>query len=120
MAYVPKLTHLFKIMLRMRDRAAAEGLFLEGSIEYEGGDTENARLMFYYGTRLDPTLAGNFYNYAAATEKLKGPGEETIAAWEAYLDAATRDRLQPADQREKVRVHVAELKAGTKPPDRAR
>ncbi|MBX3728457.1 MAG: hypothetical protein KF858_04660 [Candidatus Sumerlaeia bacterium] len=111
MAWAPRLSHLIKILLRRRDPAAAEGLFLEGSIEFENGDAETARLMFLYGTRLDPDMAGNFYNLAVATEKLDGNSPRTLAAWEAYLAAAERDPRQPQETRNKVREHVRTLKA---------
>lgn len=94
----------------MKDSAAAEGLFLEGSIEFENGDVETARLMFYYGTRLDPTLAGNFYNLAVAEEKLHGSGAKAIAAWEKYLDVAERDPRQSDEAKEKVREHLNKIR----------
>ncbi|MDK2970921.1 MAG: hypothetical protein PWP23_676 [Candidatus Sumerlaeota bacterium] len=112
MAYVPKLRHLFKIMFGIRDSQAAEGLFLEGSIEFESGDIESARLMFTYGTRLDPNLAGNFYNLGAVAEKCNAPAAERIAVWERYLAAAARDPRQPEETRERVRQRIQELKEG--------
>ncbi len=111
MTYVPRLRHLLKIALRLRDPQAAEGLFLEGSIEFESGDVETARLMFYYGTRLDPRLAGNFYNYAVATETLNRPMKEIVLAWENYLSAAEKDPRQSATAIDRARRHVAELKS---------
>ena len=112
MPYVPKFRHLFKILFRRRDPAAAEGLFLEGSIEYEGGDLESARTMFLFGTQLDPNLAGNFFNLAVVTEKIEGPSSpKTIKAWRDFIDAAARDPRQSPAAVEKVRAHVAALEA---------
>lgn len=110
MAYVPKFRHLFKILFHVRDSAAAEGLFLEGSIEFEAGDIETARLMFYYGTRLDPRLAGNFYNLAVAEERLHGPGPRAINAWENYLAAAEHDKRQSAEAKSKASEHLRQLR----------
>lgn len=118
MPYIPKFSHLFKVLLRVRDRQAAEGLFLEGSIEFESGDPEAARRMFLYGTRLDPAFAGNFYNLAVAMEKLNGASRETVDAWEAYLHVAESDSKQSEETRQKVRQHVRDLKAeGGNPAD---
>jgi len=111
MAYVPKFRHLIKLVFGMRDPAAAEGLFLEGSIEFESGELETARTMFLYGTRLDPNLAGNFYNLAVATERLGRPRDEVVGRWEAYLEAADRDPRQSQEARERVRKHLATLRA---------
>jgi hypothetical protein len=110
MAWAPRFGLLFKILLRRRDPAAAEGLFLEGSVEFESGDAETARLMFYYGTKLDPTFAGNFYNLAAATEKLSGASAATLTAWEAYLRVAEGDARQPAQTIARVREHAGEMR----------
>lgn len=115
MPYVPKFAHLLKILLRRRDTQAAEGLFLEGSIEYESGDLESARLMFYYGTRLDPNLAGNFYNLAVVVERQQGASPAAIRAWEEYLAAAERDPRQGEETRRNVREHLAQLKSGSEP-----
>lgn len=115
MAYVPKLRHLFKILFRLRDRDAAEGLFLEGSVEFDAGNYRDARLMFSYGTRLDPDMAGNFYNLAVVTEKLEGEAASAIAAWEDYVEAAGRDSRQSEATREKVRAHIRELKERARP-----
>jgi len=114
MAWAPRFSHLFKILLRIRDRPAAEGLFLEGSIEFEAGNVESARLMFYYGTRLDPDMAGNFYNLAVVEEKTRGAHAKTVEAWENYLAAAGRDPRQGAEAQAKVRAHVAEMKTKLK------
>ena len=111
MAFTPRFALLLKVMLRRRDPAAAEGLFLDGSVEFESGDLEGARLAFYYGTKLDPGMAGNFYNYAVATEKLKGETKETLKAWRAYLEAADRDPRQKAEQKSKAREHAEQLAA---------
>mgnify|MGYP006288040485 CR=1 FL=1 len=110
MAYVPRFKTLFKVLFHVRDSAEAEGLFLEGSIEYENGNLEDARKMFLFGSRLDPHLAGNHYNLAIVTEKLQGASEKTIKAWEDYLEAAPHDPRQNVATREKVRKHIAELK----------
>lgn len=111
MAWAPRFSHLFKVLFRIRDVAAAEGLFLEGSIEFEAGNLDTARLMFFYGSRLDPETAGNFYNLAVVEEKTKGMHRDTLKAWEDYLAAAARDPRQSAEAREKVRGHVEEMKA---------
>ncbi len=111
MSWAPKFTLLLKIAFRLRDTAAAEGLFLEGSVEFESGNVETARLMFYYGTRLDPAMAGNFYNLAFALERIEGPTARTIAAWERYLEVARDDRRQSPADREKAAAHLAALKS---------
>ncbi len=112
MSWAPRFSHLLKIAFRLRDTTAAEGLFMEGSIEFENGNIETARLMFYYGTRLDPEMAGNFYNLAVVTERLRGPCRETIDAWERYIAVAEKDARQSADSCEKARQHLAQLKNG--------
>lgn len=111
MSYTPRFRHLFKMLVGLRDPQAAEGLFLEGSIEFEAGDLETARTMFLYGTRLDPRMAGNFYNLAVATERLGRPNKEVLRRWEDYLAAAQRDPRQSATQIDLARKHLAELKA---------
>ena len=114
MAWAPRLSHLIKILFRVRDKSAAEGLFMEGSVEFEEGNTETARLMFYYGSRLDPDMAGNFYNYAIASETLKGPSDETVDAWESWLEAAERDPKPPQGLKDKVREHIHQLREDMK------
>lgn len=109
MAYVPKFSHLFKILLRRTDPAAAEGLFLEGSIEFEAGNHEDALLMFTYGTRLDPGFAGNYYNRAVTLEKRAAPPSACLAAWRDYLAAAQRDPRQKEEARRTARARISEL-----------
>lgn len=111
MAFTPRFGLLLKVLLRRRDPAAAEGLFLEGSAEYEAGDLESARLAFAYGTRLDPGLAGNFHNLAVVLEKQRGPGKEALRAWRAYLAAADRDPRQPEDAKARARERVREIES---------
>ncbi len=94
MAFVPRFSLLFKILFRIRDRAAAEGLFLRGSVAFEAGEVEDARLIFTYGKALDPTLAGNHYNYAVTLERLGAPAAQKRRAWEEYLAAAEKDPKQ--------------------------
>ena len=109
MAYVPRWSHLIKMTFGLRDRAAAEGLFYSGSIAFESGELDDARLMFTYGTRLDPTLAGNFYNLAITLEKLKAPVAERRRAWQRYLAAAETDKNQNSDSKERARARLAAL-----------
>lgn len=110
MPYVPKFRHLFKILLRIRDEQAAEGLYLEGTWLHDQGDDEGARMAFSHARLLDRRFGGASYNYAALTEKLKGPGREALRAWEDYLRVAPGDPRQARDTIDKVRGHVEELK----------
>ncbi|MBI5153610.1 hypothetical protein HZA57_00095 [Candidatus Poribacteria bacterium] len=111
MPYIPKLRHLFKILFRVRDPQAAEGLFLEGSIEFDNGQFETARMMFFFGTRLDPGLAGNFHNLAVTIEKIEGPGRKALTAWENYLRAAKSDTRQSAGAQERAAKHASDLRS---------
>lgn len=109
MAYVPRWAHLIKMTLGVRDRAAAEGLFLSGSLAYESGELDDARLMFTYGTRLDPTLAGNFFNLAVTLEKLGAPRADKRRAWQRYLAAAENDPKQTDEARSRARARLDAL-----------
>lgn len=109
MAYVPRWSHLLKMTLGLRDRSAAEGLFYSGSLAFESGDLDDARLIFTYGTRLDPTLAGNFYNLAVTLEKLNAPIAERRRAWQRYLAAAERDPHQTDEAKERARARLATI-----------
>ncbi len=109
MPYVPRLGHLFKIMFRIRDPRAAEGLWFQASLLSEEGDDEGARLAFAHARLLDPEFGGAFYNYAALTEKLNGPGPAALKAWRQYLPVAERDPRQARETIEKVRRHVEDL-----------
>ena len=111
MAFTPRFSLLLKLLLRRRYTAAAEGLFMEGSIEFEAGDLESARLAFTYGTRLDPRFAGNFHNLALTIERMDGPGPAALAAWREYLRVADLDPRQSAEAKAKVRAHLAKLEA---------
>lgn len=110
MAYRPRFAHLWKVMFGLKDHAAAEGLFLEGQLEYEAGNTADAKLMFYFGRRLNPAFAGNFYNYAVVIEKTEGQTRKALKAWEEYLGAAAGDPKQSAELQERVRKHVEDMK----------
>lgn len=112
MPYVPKLRHLAKIFLRIRDAKAAEGLWFEGLWLSEHGDDEGARQAFLHACLLDGQFGGAFYNYAALTEKLQGASPETIKAWNRYLKVAETDRRQARATVEKVAKHVEELALG--------
>lgn len=109
MAYVPRWAHLLKMTLGIRDRSAAEGLFLSGSIAFESGELDDARLMFTYGTRLDPTLAGNFFNLAVTLEKMTAPAADRRRAWQRYLAAAEHDRKQSDDAKARARARLDAL-----------
>ncbi len=109
MAYKPRFSHIFKVLFRRQDVAAAEGLFMEGQIEFESGNQEEALLMFYFGKRLNSQFAGNFYNYAVALEKTKGPSKKALQAWKDYLRVAEHDVKQSTDAKDRIRKHVAEL-----------
>jgi len=111
MAYVPKFGHLWKMMFGVRDPDAAEGLFMEASIEFENGNLKDAQRMFLFGTRLDPNLGGNFYNHAVVTEKIEGASAAAIKAWERYCEAAERDPKQSREVLEKAKTHVSELRS---------
>jgi hypothetical protein len=110
MPYVPKFKHLFKILFRRRDPAAAEGLYFEGTWLHDTGDEQGARMAFNHARLLDPAFGGAWYNYAALTEKLTGAGKETIKAWEAYVLSAEKDPRQNRETIEKVRQHIRELR----------
>ena len=114
MPYEPKLRHLFKILFRVRDVQAAEGLYFEGTYLNDQGDTKGAREAFDHARRIDRQFAGAHYNYAALTERMKGSGREALAAWKDYLKAAETDRRQARATVEAVRKHVEELEK--KPP----
>lgn len=115
MPYVPRFRHLVKILFRLRDTEAAEGLWLEGTWLHDQGDLKGARDAFHHARLLDPNFAGAFYNYAALTERFSGSSADTIAAWKAYLTAAEKDHRQTRTMVEKVRAHVAELEAAAAP-----
>jgi len=97
-------------MFGKKDPNASQGLFLEGKIEYDNGNTEDARLMFYYGMKLDPEFAGNYYNYAVAEEKKNGQCSTTLKAWEKYLEIAQNDPNQKEEARQAVQEHVEKMK----------
>ena len=109
MAYVPKFRHLAKILFRLRDAQAAEGLWLEGTWLHEKGDDEGALMAFHHARLLDRDFAGAHYNFAALTEKRSGKSRETLRAWRDYLRACTVDKRQAAETVAKVRRHVDEL-----------
>ncbi len=110
MAFVPRFSLLFKILFRIRDRAAAEGLFLRGSVAFEEGEFEDARMIFAYGKSLDPTLAGNHYNYAVTLQRLGVPVAQRRRAWEEYLAAAAKDPKQSEDHKRLARQELERLK----------
>lgn len=112
MPYVPKFPHLFKILFRIRDAKAAEGLWFMGSLLHDEGDFKAARDAFNHSKLLDPQFAGAFYNYAAMTEKLTGKSPEAIAAWKAYVAVAQHDKRQVRALIDKVREHIQELEQG--------
>jgi hypothetical protein len=113
MPYIPKLLHLAKMLLRIRDERAAEGLWFEGLWLSERGDDQSARQAFLHSCLLDRRFGGAYYNYAALTEKLLGRGApETRTAWENYIRVAEKDPRQPRATIEKVRGHLAELGRG--------
>ncbi|MEQ8821697.1 MAG: hypothetical protein RLY93_15785 [Sumerlaeia bacterium] len=109
MPFAPKPAHLLTILLRRRDRAAAEGLFLEGSAEYEAGNLADARSMFLFGSLLDRTLAGNHFNYAVTVEKMEGEGRASLKAWRRYLKAANADPKQTEENKAVARGRVAAI-----------
>jgi hypothetical protein len=111
MPYIPKFKVLFKILFRRQDPQAAEAIWLEGTWLHDQGDAAGARDAFHHARLLDRHFGGAFYNYAALTEKLKGPGAEAIEAWEAYLAAAAHDKRQAAAVVDKVREHLGAMKA---------
>jgi thiamine kinase-like enzyme len=115
MPYVPRFIHLFKILLRWRDPAAAEGLWYLGTwLHDHEKDTAGARMAFHHARLLDPTFAGAHYNHAALTELIDGrAAATTLRAWEDYLKAAESDRRQARDTVERVRRHVEELRSAT-------
>ncbi len=120
MPYVPKLLTLFKILLRRRDQRRAEALWYEGTWLNDQGETGDARMAFRHSVLLDPEFAGARYNYAALTEKLTGRSEETLAAWDAYLEVAPSDMRQPRETVERVRGHVTGLKRELRPGEEGR
>lgn len=111
MPYVPKIRHLLKILLRIRDARAAEALWFEGTWLSEQGDDASARLAFAHSRLLDRRFAGAYYNYAALTEKLTGNTPATIRAWQDYVRVAEGDRRQARDTITRVRAHIDDLKA---------
>lgn len=117
MPYVPKFPHLFKILFRMTDRNAAEGLYFEGTWHHDNGDDESALLAFAHARLLDRNFGGAFYNYAALTEKSKGNCPETIKAWRDYLKAAANDSRQTQATVDKVRAHLEALEKATQSGD---
>lgn len=111
MPYKPKMRHLFLILFRRRDPAAAEGLFYEGTFLAERGEEEDARMAFRHSALLDPRFAGARYNYAALTEKTLGAAKETIEAWEDYARVALGDPRQRRETILRVQEHVGVLRA---------
>jgi len=109
-SYVPKFRHLVKILFRVRDPQAAEGLFYEGTWLAEQELDKEAHLAFAHARLRDPDFGGAFYNYAALTEKMEGNSPKTIRAWEEYVAVASRDARQDRETVAKVEKHVAELK----------
>lgn len=114
MPYAPKLRHLFKILFRVRDKNAAEGLFFEGTYLAERGEEDAAREAFRHAMRLDPDFGGAAWNYAALTEKKLGACAETVAAWREFIAAAQRDGRQREATVLKVAAHLAALEAQLK------
>jgi hypothetical protein len=111
MAFVPRFSLLFKILFRIRDRSAAEGLFLRGSVAFEEGEFEDARMIFAYGKSLDPTLAGNHYNYAVTLDRLGAPVAQRRRAWLEYLAAAQMDPKQSQEHQRMAAETLRRLKA---------
>ena len=109
MPYVPKVRLLFKIMLRLRDEKAAEGLWFEGVWLSENGDDEGALLAFSHARLLDRQFGGAYYNHAALVEKKHGRGAEALRAWQEYLRVAEFDKRQARETVAKVKGHVADL-----------
>lgn len=109
MPYVPKMRHLFKILLRLRDVEAAEGLWLEGTWLHDNGDEEGALMAFNHSRLLDRKFGGAHYNFAALTEKLNGTSPATIRAWREYITAAEEDPRQSAETIDKVRRHLERM-----------
>ncbi len=109
MPYRAKLKHILKSLFRISDPEAAEGIWFEGMWLNDNGEPEAAREAFEHACLLDSRFAGAFYNYAALTEKLEGPGESALKAWRAYVPVAERDNRQPRDAVARVRKHIEEL-----------
>jgi hypothetical protein len=111
MPYKPRMKHLFQMLLRRRNPEAAEGLFFEATMLAEHGEEADARMAFRHSALLDYRFGGARYNYAALTEKLIGPGPETIAAWEDFVRCAIDDSRQRRELIAKVQTHINDLKA---------
>jgi hypothetical protein len=109
MAYIPKFRHLAKILFRLRDPRAAEGLWLEGTWLHENGDDEGARMAFHHARLLDRDFAGAHYNFAALTEKKSGKSKVTLRAWRDYLRACEVDKRQAPETVAKVQRHTDEM-----------
>jgi len=110
MPYKPRMQHLFQMIIRRRNPEAAEGLFFEATMLAEAGEEADARLAFRHSALLDHRFGGARYNYAALTEKLLGPGTETIAAWEEFVRCAINDSRQRRELIAKVQTHIDDLK----------
>jgi tetratricopeptide (TPR) repeat protein len=115
MPYIPKFRHLAKIVLRLRDEQAAEGLWFEGLWLSERGDDEGARQAFLHACLLDGKFGGAYYNYAALTEKTRGKCPETIKAWKRYLKVAAKDPRQHREVISKVAIHLKDLEGKSGP-----
>lgn len=109
MPYRPKLGLLWRVLLRRRDPIAAEGLFFEGTWLAEQGEFADALKAFQHAVRLDPNFGGAWYNIAALTERLEGPGPAALAAWRDYLAHGEADPRQRRDALLRVAAHVKEL-----------
>ncbi|MCC5877236.1 MAG: hypothetical protein JJU11_13525 [Candidatus Sumerlaeia bacterium] len=109
MPYVPKFRHLFKILFRIQDGRAAEGLWLEGTWLHEQGDDEGALMAFNHARLLDRKFGGAYYNYAALTEKHQGKSPQAMKAWRDYLAMAEEDSRQPRETIDKIRRHLEDL-----------
>ncbi len=113
MPFVPKVSHLFKILFKRQDPKIAEELWFKGSLLADEGDEEGARLAFRYACLFDKNFGGAYWNYAALTEKKLGNCKETRDAWKAYITAAENDSRQARDNINKVRHHLADLEKST-------
>jgi tetratricopeptide (TPR) repeat protein len=109
MPYVPKFKHLFKILCRVPDKEAAEGLWYQGLLLSEEGDDESALLAFSHSRLLDRSFGGAYYNYAALTEKKHGRGPQALKAWLEYVVVAESDPRQARETVVKVKGHIADL-----------
>ncbi len=67
---------------------------------------EDARLIFSYGKSLDPTLAGNHYNYAVTLDRMGAPVAQRRRAWQEYLTAAVKDPKQTPEARRRAEEHL--------------